>query len=299
MEVDIKSYSCGHIDSVVQDGDKNWRFTGFYGNPDSSKRRDSWKLMRRLAQMPDLHSIPWIVGGDFNEIYSSNEKSGGRRRPESQMEDFRNVVEECELRELYGDGDFFTWVNRRSGDEMIFERLDRFFTTLTWRLMYPCAKVTNLEFYSSDHRAIWLQLRFEGREASDGLRQKARQFRFEKYWTFEDDCKQIIEQVWRDGNGDGTLMNRIERCKVELQTWVGVKFKSLPKKLKKSRDKLNCLKKSNTWAKSENEIKELENSLQNLAYGKKCIGSNGRNNWLRYTAINSTYFHAQATKLKN
>ena len=33
-----------------------WRFTGFYGFPKRSKRRDSWNLMRELASRSDL---PW------------------------------------------------------------------------------------------------------------------------------------------------------------------------------------------------------------------------------------------------
>ncbi|KAK6163508.1 hypothetical protein DH2020_000372 [Rehmannia glutinosa] len=186
------------------------------------------------------------------------------------MDDFRNVLEEYELRELYGDGDFFTWANKRSGDGMIFERLDRFFTTLSWRLMYPSAKTTNLEFFSSDHRAIRLHLQYSGKENRDGHQHKTKQFRFEKYWCFEDDCKAVIELAWQAANGEASLINKIEKCKMELQSWVGSKVRSLPKKLKKEREKLNQLKQSDSWAKSKNDVKELEKSVAKLT-GKKFL----------------------------
>lgn len=49
--VQITSYSMGHIDCLVAHGDKFWRFTGFYGNPDASLRHTSWTLIRRLFGM--------------------------------------------------------------------------------------------------------------------------------------------------------------------------------------------------------------------------------------------------------
>ncbi|KAK6152706.1 hypothetical protein DH2020_012345 [Rehmannia glutinosa] len=152
--VSIKSYSPGHIDSIIQEDETVWRFTGFYGNPDPNKRNESWNLLRRLASMLEIKEVPWLVGGDFNEICSRNEKFGGRLRPENQMELFRNAIEECELREIYGVGEFFTWVNRRSGSDIIFEKLDRFFSTFNWRILYPTANSFTLEYFSSDHRAV-------------------------------------------------------------------------------------------------------------------------------------------------
>lgn len=46
-------------------GEKNWRFTGFYGNPDASLRHSSWTLIRRLFGMYEFQDVP-IIGGDFN-----------------------------------------------------------------------------------------------------------------------------------------------------------------------------------------------------------------------------------------
>jgi hypothetical protein len=66
VTVHVQSYSLFHIDvSVFQDEGVPWRFTGFYGHPETGLRSRSWSLLRRLQA---LSNRPWVVLGDFNEI---------------------------------------------------------------------------------------------------------------------------------------------------------------------------------------------------------------------------------------
>ncbi|KAK1620057.1 hypothetical protein QYE76_025574 [Lolium multiflorum] len=65
--VSMKSFSNTHIDVLIQNdelGDLEWRFTGFYGNPERSKRKLSWDLLKYLRRE---YNNPWICAGDFNE----------------------------------------------------------------------------------------------------------------------------------------------------------------------------------------------------------------------------------------
>ena len=41
--MDVQSFSDSHIDAIVdqEDDGQQWRITGFYGNPETSKRQDS------------------------------------------------------------------------------------------------------------------------------------------------------------------------------------------------------------------------------------------------------------------
>ncbi|XP_073291073.1 uncharacterized protein [Primulina huaijiensis] len=125
-EINICSYSIGHIDCIVKIDQLEWRFTGFYGNPKIFDRNLSWKLLWRLHSIPELKLLPWLVGGDFNEILSESEKVGGCSRPLQQMRDFRNTLSDCKLCDLKVIGDPFTWCNRMKNKEIIFKRLDRF-----------------------------------------------------------------------------------------------------------------------------------------------------------------------------
>ena len=71
FNVSVESSSLNHIDVVINKGkEKAWRFTGFYGTPETLLRDETWNLLR------DLHSrfsLPWLCGGDFNELLKSHE----------------------------------------------------------------------------------------------------------------------------------------------------------------------------------------------------------------------------------
>lgn len=69
---------------------------------------------------------PWLVFGDFSEVLQFSEKWGGKARFEKQMNDFLEVLETFELKDLGYEGSSFTWCNDHYGDGRIFERLDRF-----------------------------------------------------------------------------------------------------------------------------------------------------------------------------
>ena len=71
FQVDVQSYSERHIDAFIDHGvDDAWRFTGFYGDPDTASREDYWSLLRNLSSRSFL---PWICLG-FNEILLAKEK---------------------------------------------------------------------------------------------------------------------------------------------------------------------------------------------------------------------------------
>ena len=72
--VEIMSSSTGHIDTVVFHDQRRWRFTGFYCNSQVDKRKFSWQLLLKLYSIHELSHLPWLVGGDFNEILLDFEK---------------------------------------------------------------------------------------------------------------------------------------------------------------------------------------------------------------------------------
>ena len=90
-KVDIQTFSPRHIDAIVTEEHNNrtWRFTGFYGHSETSKREDSWRLLEELTTRSDL---PWLCMGDFNEILHLGEKVRGTLRLEGQMRSFREMI---------------------------------------------------------------------------------------------------------------------------------------------------------------------------------------------------------------
>ena len=56
VNLEIKSYSIGHIDTIVESAgvQGKWRFTGSMAIQTTAKCKDSWELLRRLANQFDL-----------------------------------------------------------------------------------------------------------------------------------------------------------------------------------------------------------------------------------------------------
>ena len=115
ITVDVLSSSERHIDVVIDQGmDDAWRFMGFYGNPDTTNREDSWLLLKTLSRRL---TFPCVVLGDFNEILRVEEKQGWLDRPERQMQGFRDALDVCGLKDLGFNGFPFTRCNRRPGTQ--------------------------------------------------------------------------------------------------------------------------------------------------------------------------------------
>ncbi|KAL0413521.1 UNVERIFIED_CONTAM: hypothetical protein Sradi_1553800 [Sesamum radiatum] len=112
VEVQLQSFSHWHIDASVrlEDSGEWWRFTGIYGEPDTTKRVEFWKL---LVQLHSQSARPWLCAGDFNEILEHSEKEGGSTRAEWKIRNFRNCLTQCGLHDLGFQGSGFTWCNNQ------------------------------------------------------------------------------------------------------------------------------------------------------------------------------------------
>jgi hypothetical protein len=84
-EVEIQNYSTWHISAVIKatNDRHNWRFTRFYGHPETAKRKITWQLLHHLSS---FQPTPWLRVGDINEITHQTEKYGASTRSRGQME---------------------------------------------------------------------------------------------------------------------------------------------------------------------------------------------------------------------
>ena len=145
-----------HIDSIIDKGlSEAWRFTGFYGKPDTQKRKESWDLLCLLNRRFDL---PWLYAEDFNEIVSGLEKLGGSSRSQVQMQLFREAIDECGFLDLGLSGSQFTWQKHFSNGHSIWERLDRCLANNDWLIKFAGSKVHHLHCSTSDHNPLWIVL---------------------------------------------------------------------------------------------------------------------------------------------
>ena len=74
-----------------------WHYTGFYGNPETTKRHETWAKLKHLK---GTSTLPWLEIGDFNEIVGLLEKEGGSTRLRQQMDRFIEAINFCGFRGL-------------------------------------------------------------------------------------------------------------------------------------------------------------------------------------------------------
>ena len=108
--------------------------------------------------------LPWLVGGDLNEVFYHCEKVGGPPRSQAHLEAFRNAFLGNNLYDLGFSGYNFTWCNNHDGEDVVGEWLDRFCTTTEWSLCFPDACVQHVDSYISVHLPILLRCKPQTRE---------------------------------------------------------------------------------------------------------------------------------------
>ncbi|XP_040989049.1 uncharacterized protein LOC121236682 [Juglans microcarpa x Juglans regia] len=147
-EIEEDGKEMGECLWVKMNGESKGLLTGFYGHPETAKRKGSWELLQMLKPSSELG---WCVIGDFNELISQDEKWGRNERRESQMEEFRNALSLGGLSDLGWRDTKYTWSNGHSDGSFVKERLDRAVANQVWRWGYSRVEVETLVAWSSDH----------------------------------------------------------------------------------------------------------------------------------------------------
>ena len=74
IDLKVETFSKYHIDAIINKGKVDaWRMTGFYGEPMTQRRTESWST---LHQLNSRFSLPWLCTGDFNELLKSPRNEG-------------------------------------------------------------------------------------------------------------------------------------------------------------------------------------------------------------------------------
>ncbi|KAF5470361.1 hypothetical protein F2P56_010880 [Juglans regia] len=194
------------------------------------------------------------------------------------------------------NGSIFTWSNKREGREFTKERLDRFLGNDSWSLLFEDYFIKVLPVISSDHAPLFIS--FGMKEGQDFLKKKV--FRYENYWSKQQECRNIVTMAWRGAlveNGKmGKIRESLSHCKHQLREWT----KNLRGSFKKQLDlKRNLIQEEfNTGALNE-DIKVLQQEverileLEDLKWKQRA-----KQKWLKDGNRNSSFFHKCATQRK-
>lgn len=234
VNVSVMSFSQNHIDSQIQLEGSNlaWRFTGYYGMPERSRRTESWNLIIDLASRSDL---PWLLMGDFNDILHQEEKRGTHLHPESLIRGFRRAVESSGLSDFPFQGYQYTWERGRGTANWVEEKLDRILVTAAWLEKFERARAWSESVPTSDHLPLLLL------PIPTARTERVKRFRFENIWVKEDKCRELVWTAWERSRGEDITV-RLGSCSSLIWEWGKGLTKDFSKRLESSRKKMEALK---------------------------------------------------------
>ncbi|XP_024190432.1 uncharacterized protein LOC112194424 [Rosa chinensis] len=294
LKVDERTSSFHHIDADISDNGEpvSWRFTGIYGFASRGDRNHTWSLVETLAR--ENCSLPWLMAGDFNEVWCRANKSGGVPRTTAAMTLFQTTMVATGLMDMGFVGCRFTWSNKFTK-----ERLDRGFQSTQWRDQYPLILVITLPPSDSDHNPILVEVKTDCHPP----RRSPRKFRFEEGWFGKAPCHEIIQRNWArplTGNALQQLGTKIHNAGQQLMQWHQLDMQKQRVELKEVQEKLFDIMKR-PFSSEQYEEQRLLHAKQShlLALQEKYWRQRSRALWLKDGDRNSAYFHRKASNRKN
>ncbi|XP_058784613.1 uncharacterized protein LOC131659440 [Vicia villosa] len=174
-------------------------------------RRELWQ--RLIDRRTNSLNEEWCLGGDFNEVTSSDERLGeGLNHNRKGMEEFRDFMVRMGVVDLPCVGGRFSWF-KDNGKAM--SRLDRFLLTNNlidaWGVIDQRIGIRDV----SDHAPIRL---FCG-EVDWG----PKPFKFNNAWLKHGKFKEFICNEWAtlkiEGRGDFMLFEKLKKLKNRILAW--------------------------------------------------------------------------------
>lgn len=191
----------------------------------------------------------------------------------------------AELFDLGFKGPKFTWEGTRAG-QLVEEQIDRCFVNVNWQDCWPDTSVMHGLVMGSDHCPLIVNC------APVNVRGKW-PFRFEAFWTKEDDCKDIItkscDEVY-EGDSLGRWQKKLNLCRARLKEWSKRKFRQRKEYIEMLTKHLGDLQ--GNWNENIEQIHDVSLQLDRLwkqeeSYWKQ----RSMIKWLQLGDANTSFFH--------
>jgi hypothetical protein len=203
-ELGVYSVTVRVCDAIGGQGE--WYVTAVYGPQEDQAKL---QFLAELRGLKHRVSDKWLLTGDFNMILSAADKSNAilNRRL---MGEFREAVNDLELKELNLQGRKFTWSNNHTQT-----RIDRVFCTAAWDCMMPRVHLQALSSRISDHSPLLLAV-------GQGIK-SFRGFRFEAFWPRLPGFSEVVSAAWcrllNVHNPFLRLHSKLQRVSKDLRRW--------------------------------------------------------------------------------
>ncbi|KAL4347289.1 hypothetical protein GQ457_17G007720 [Hibiscus cannabinus] len=224
INVNLLSYSATHIDAAVDSPTGSFRFTGFHGYYTESMKHLNWSLFDRLRQ---ASSLPWLIGGDFNELLFHSEKEGGRRNPRALIDNFRECLHRNDLFDCKPSSGWFTFTYNNGSHGTIRERLDCFVASPDWLSRHSLFRATSSFTSKLDHCILLMDS--DPIVGNGTSRRGGDYFRYDNCWATESACIDKVHTVW--SFTAGSAIDKLSAIGGALRNWQHNRRKSTTKRI--------------------------------------------------------------------
>ena len=99
-----------HATIKVHASNLSWLFSAIYVSPRLVERQILWSNIKEVGH---LHTLPWLMIGDFNEVLCGEDKFGGNQVNINWAMEFKACLDSCSFVDLGFAGPKYTWTNKR------------------------------------------------------------------------------------------------------------------------------------------------------------------------------------------
>ena len=264
------------------------RYVNVYASPRCAERKILWKNLMCVAE---LHNLPWVLAGDFNEPLLSDDKFGGRSVSVNRSLLFKECLDRCNMMDIGFAGPHFTWTNRREVQSLIQKRIDRYFANPSWCVIYLDARVTHLTRCHSDHCPVLLEMQPRAQYG------KIRPFRFQTNWLLDPSFFPIVHQAWERNS---RLLDAIHIFTQEVKEWNKNQFGNIFYRKKNLMSRLNGIQRAPALRPS-GFLVQLENDLLRkldivLNQEEELWALKSRVNWMIQGDRNTNFYHVSTLR---
>ncbi|XP_074291532.1 uncharacterized protein LOC141618328 [Silene latifolia] len=182
-----------------------------YGEPCFELRQSLWSSISSLIS----GLSPLLILGDFNQVEMHSDKLGGSYAIRGQQ-DFTNWRFDNSLLDVPFFGPRYTWLNNRSDDQLIMERLDRAYANSEWLHLFPAASLLHLPILVSDHAPIILKFFPPSRTCR-------LPYRLDNWCFNSPEIAHIVDCAWKlpfTGSPMYVLSRRLASVRFSIMQWV-------------------------------------------------------------------------------